>query len=41
MSALLEAGVLSDLDNVTVRISDIAPYLAVLGDRRILSDIGT
>jgi len=24
----------------TVRISDIAPYLAVLGDRRISSDIG-
>ena len=29
-----EIGALSDLDNVTVRIADVATYLAVLGDRR-------
>jgi len=31
--AVLEAGALSDLDNVTVRIADVAANLAVLGDR--------
>ena len=28
-----EIGALSDFDNVTVRIADVAAYLAVLGDR--------
>ena len=28
-----KVGALSDLDNVTVRIADVAAYLAVLGDR--------
>ena len=30
---LREAGALSDLDNVTVRIADVAANLAILGDR--------
>ena len=28
-----EVGALSDLDNVTVRVADVAAYLAVLGNR--------
>ena len=32
-SAVREVGALSDLDNITVRIADVAAYLAVLGDR--------
>ena len=28
-----EIGTLSDLDNVTVRITDVTAYLAVLGNR--------
>src|SRR5580692_9764741 len=32
-STVLEPGALSDLDNVTVRIPDVAARLAVLGDR--------
>ena len=28
-----EVGALSDFDNITVRIADVAAYLAVLGDR--------
>ena len=31
--AVLEGGALSDLDNITVRIANIAARLAVLGDR--------
>jgi hypothetical protein len=30
---VLEGGALSDLDNITVRIADVAANLAVLGDR--------
>ena len=30
---ILEIGALSDLDNITVRIADVAARLAVLGDR--------
>src|SRR5580698_4473250 len=30
---VLEGGALSDLDNITVRIADVAARLAVLGDR--------
>jgi hypothetical protein len=33
MSALSEASALPDLDHITIRIADIAPYLAILGDR--------
>ena len=29
-----QVGALSDLDNVTVRVADVAARLAVLGDRR-------
>src|SRR5271154_2374218 len=32
-STVLEGGALSDLDNITVRIADVAARLAVLGDR--------
>ena len=32
-SAIREVGALSDLDNVSVRIADVAARLAVLGDR--------
>ena len=32
-STVLEVGALSDLDNISVRIADVAAYLAVLGDR--------
>src|SRR6478752_5607287 len=32
-SAVLEVGALSDLDNISVRIADVAARLAVLGDR--------
>ena len=35
-SAVLEGSALSDLDNITIRIADVAARLAVLGDR--LSD---
>src|ERR1700733_4685253 len=31
---VLEGGALSDLDNIAVRIADVAANLAVLGDRR-------
>ncbi len=30
---ILEGGALSDLDNITVRIADVAARLAVFGDR--------
>src|SRR5277367_3543791 len=29
-----EVGALSDFDNISVRIADVAAYLAILGDRR-------
>jgi hypothetical protein len=32
-STVLEVGALSDLDNISVRIADVAARLAVLGDR--------
>jgi len=32
-SAVFEVGALSDLDNISVRIADVAACLAVLGDR--------